>query len=83
MPRSLLNYVGPILLERMLRGPCDVGNGFDRHELEGRTQTDLLMRPQSSEALVGLDQLATTIARPCGHPVAFDLAPESGEWCPS
>jgi len=27
--RSLLNYVGPTLPGRMLRGPLDVGNGLD------------------------------------------------------
>src|SRR5436190_910898 len=44
----------------MLRGPRDVGNGLDCHaivvSLKGRTQNrQLLMRLQSSEALVGLD----------------------------
>jgi hypothetical protein len=43
----------------MLRGPRDVGNGLDRHAIvvsvKGRAQNrQLLMRPQSSEALVGL-----------------------------
>lgn len=59
----------------MLRGPRDVGNGLDRHaivvSLEGRTQNrQLLMRLQSSEALVGLDHAG----RDPGISLAFDVA---------
>ena len=64
----------------MLRGPRDVGNGRDRHaivvSLKGRTQNrQLLMRLQSSEALVGLDHAGGDPAQ--GHtsiPPAFDVA---------
>src|SRR5215831_8645238 len=80
MSRSLLNYVGPTLPERMLRGPRDVGNGLDRHaivvSLKGRTQNrQLLMRLQSSEALVGLDHAGRDPSQ--GHTgisPAFDVA---------
>ena len=55
----------------MLRGPSDVGNGLDRHaimvSLKGRTQNrQLLMRLQSSEALVGLDHAGRDPSQ--GHP---------------
>src|ERR1700682_3270408 len=64
----------------MLRGPRDVGNGLDRHaivvSLKGRTQNrQLLMRLQSSEALVGLDHAGRDPSQ--GHtgiPPAFDVA---------
>lgn len=63
-----------------MRGPRDVGNGLDRHvilvSLEGRTQNrQLLMRLQSSEALVGLDHAGRDPSQ--GHtgiPPAFDVA---------
>src|SRR6202521_4054847 len=64
----------------MLRGPRDVGNGLDRHAIvvssKGRTQNrQLLMRLQSSEALVGLDHAGRDPSQ--GHtgiPPAFDVA---------
>jgi len=64
----------------MLRGPRDVGNGLDRHaivvSLKGCTQNrQLLMRLQSSEALVGLDHASRDPSQ--GHPdipPAFDVA---------
>src|SRR3982074_1471440 len=64
----------------MLRGPRDVGNGLDCHaivvSLQGRTQNrQLLMRLQSSEALVGLDHAGRDPSQ--GHtgiPPAFDVA---------
>ncbi len=64
----------------MLRGPRDVGNGLDRHaiamSLKGRMQNrQLLMRLQSSEALVGLDHAGRDPSQ--GHtgiPPAFDVA---------
>ena len=80
MSRSLLNYFGPTLPVRMLRGPRDVGNGLDRHaivvSLKGRTQNrQLLMRLQSSEALVGFDHAGRDPSQ--GHTgisPAFDVA---------
>ena len=92
MSRSVLNYVGPTLPECMLRGPRDVGNGLDRHAIvvrvKGRTQNrQLLMRLQSSEALVGLDHAGRDPSQ--GHtgiPPAFDVArdPANGalKWTP-
>src|ERR1700757_1966608 len=64
----------------MLRGPRDVGNGLDHHaivvSLKGGTQNrQLLMRLQSSEALVGLDHAGRDPSQ--GHTgisPAFDVA---------
>ena len=64
----------------MLRGPRDVGNGLDRHaivvSLKGRTQNrQLLMRLQSSEALVGLDHAGRDPSQGhAGIAPAFDVA---------
>ena len=64
----------------MLRGPRDVGNGLDCHaivvSLKGRTQNrQLLMRLQSSEALVGLDHAGRDPSQGhAGIPPAFDVA---------
>src|SRR6476620_2388610 len=64
----------------MLRGPRDAGNGLDYHaivvSLKGRTQNrQLLMRLQSSEALVRLDHAGRDPSQ--GHTSispAFDVA---------
>src|ERR1700746_346185 len=64
----------------MLRGPRDMGNGFDRPAivcaLKGRTQNRQLLVPlQSSEALVGLDHAGRDPSQ--GHTgisPAFDVA---------
>lgn len=80
MSRSLLNYVGADVPEWMLRGACDVGNGLDCHaivvKLEGpHPDRQLLMRRQSSEALVGLGHAGRGPSQ--GHAgilPAFDVA---------
>lgn len=63
----------------MLRGPHDAGNGLDHHaiavSLKGTQNRQLLMRLQSSEALVGFDYADRDPAQ--GHtsiPPAFDVA---------
>lgn len=62
--------------EWMLRGACDVGSGLDCHaivvKLEGpHPDRQLLVRRQSSEALVGLDHAGRGPSQGHRHPASF------------